>query len=637
MKDVTVSIPIQKKVSETTSDEAGIEIVTHDEAKDTAVGNITQAEENHSPQLPQYAQEILPNDPHQSQYLKDIIKFSDRAADLVVNVNKANTLLSSIVLTLSHVLDVAREAAVLTDFEAENALTKNFPAVLAVLAMGHIAVRATHAMPNRPISDEALQENFSVSDQESPIVEMVETQAEKKEKTELPHDDSLSGSTEFQDSFAIELASDDHQQSGEFARSSLRSNSRSNSLVSSSVSLNVSSNDSSSDSLEADSSTEKKTPSSTPSALTHLTRGVAVLSRLISYYANPMKQASIDTSLSVGRFAAKTPLKSTKRLRHLTTLAAIATNLGSINTFRYFGTALDMIKSKQPLRGENLGHPLSPAVNNTNGTSVDFYRDIPHNAGASRAYVSNPFVQFLEAVIANQKDSLSVQLNRGARALMIDIKRGDNGTLESNHEFLDYGLLVEPLKELANFLNQTENTNERVLLLIENTNDVSVQEMAEVFTEAGLYPMLPKDLDAWKPQHLNDSRFKDARVFPVIGRSWNATGAEPGFARSLSVTGNDTDSYNDVVMRSGWYSSYPRVAVLQSNWNHTIPDKTDCPLSCEPITDLACIEVANHFGWPVPEIQSHLREHVEEHAKNCQTQNPNQNLYVSTDHTQLLN
>ena len=140
----------------------------------------------------------------------------------------------------------------------------------------------------------------------------------------------------------------------------------------------------------------------------------------------------------------------------------------------------------------------------------------------------------------------------------------------SAHEDLNYGSFEAPLNELKTFLEQKENQGERILILIENVNGISVDEFYDAFKKAGLDNMLPKHRDAWLPETLNDPAHENARIFPVIGRSWVSSNSLSddrfGFAKSMTVTGSgyQQESVANRLSNSNHpRKDYPMVAVLK--------------------------------------------------------------------------
>ncbi|WCJ25541.1 PLC-like phosphodiesterases superfamily protein [Euphorbia peplus] len=126
-----------------------------------------------------------------------------------------------------------------------------------------------------------------------------------------------------------------------------------------------------------------------------------------------------------------------------------------------------------------------------------------HNAFAIDGYPSHTGVP--RATFTNQEDSITQQLNNGARALMLDTYdfRGDVWLCHSFkgncYDFTAFGPAIDTLKEIEAFLSA--NPAEIVTIILEDY--VGPNGLTKVFTDAGLmkywFPVtnMPKNGEDW--------------------------------------------------------------------------------------------------------------------------------------------
>ena len=83
------------------------------------------------------------------------------------------------------------------------------------------------------------------------------------------------------------------------------------------------------------------------------------------------------------------------------------------------------------MNGKQLGHPLQP-LSTSNDASADappLFRHMPHNAGANSHDAGSLFSEsIVENIFVNQIRSVTGQLESGARALMLDVKKEADGS-----------------------------------------------------------------------------------------------------------------------------------------------------------------------------------------------------------------
>jgi hypothetical protein len=314
------------------------------------------------------------------------------------------------------------------------------------------------------------------------------------------------------------------------------------------------------------------------------------------------------------------------------------------------------LNNLQTPKNQGSKHPFDPTINSP--------RYIAHNAYAfptaafSQTDLERNFLTTLSDTVfgiaswsmINQQDSIRSQLDLGFRTFMLDIKNGRNGTIMSTHEILPYGSFENTLIPISDFLHTPDNKNEKILLLIENINDVAVEDLRIVFNKTNLEKFLPKKFEDWSPQISSNNTSIEAQLFPIITRTWNKSNQsskETGFARGRTILGNDDKAKEAMIRASEAINKsismnsdkgYIKVLLLESNYDNLAVSGSNCPLRCAPYGVEQCIEIINHFGYlPFPRIFNFLDNPttlMQKHLTHC-SNDSSTHPYVALDHTWL--